>query len=111
MAFSSPGRLDQRVAILRKTSTPDGAGGTVDTWATIATVWASVLPKSGAEGVAAMQAREATTYDVVMRASVDVSATDRLAWSGIVLKIDSAPLAGRDLYRALVAVEDNTRSE
>lgn len=111
MALSSPGLLDQSVAILRKTQVSDGLGGFTETWATLATVWARVVPKSGAEGVAAMQAREATTYDVVMRASVDVSATDRLAWSGIVLKIDSAPLAGRDLYRALVAVEDITRAE
>lgn len=111
MAFSSPGRLDQRVAILRKTGTDDGAGGTTDTWATVSTVWASVLPKSGAEGVAAMQAREATTYDVVLRARVDVTAADRLLWSGRTLKIDSAPPPGRDLYRALVAVEDLTRND
>lgn len=111
MARFSPGSLDQGVAILRKTGTDDGAGGTTDTWATVSTVWASVLPKSGVEGVAAMQAREATTYDVMMRSGVDVASTDRLLWSGRILKIDSAPPPGRDLYRALVAVEDITRSE
>ena len=110
MSNSSPGALDQRVQIQRVARVSDGAGGTTDTWAVIATTWARVAPKSGSEGVAAMQSREATVYDVTMRASVDVTAADRLVRAGLTLKIDSAPPSGRDLYRALVAVEDITRS-
>lgn len=43
------GRLDRRITIQRKESEPSDSGEPIDTWETLATVWASMSPVRGDE--------------------------------------------------------------
>lgn len=45
--------LNQRVTIQQRTTTQDAIGQPVETWATVATVWASVRHLSGIESIKA----------------------------------------------------------
>lgn len=53
------GRLDRRVTIQQLTNSPDEYNQPVPTWATLATVWASVDDRSGGES---FQAEQLTAY-------------------------------------------------
>lgn len=86
------GDLRDQVVIEQVATTFDAAGGPVETWTTLATVWASVLPQKYTTGVEALvQAlgREsvATTYTVTIYWRSDVTELRRLTWNGKTLDI------------------------
>jgi SPP1 family predicted phage head-tail adaptor len=66
------GRLDRRIAIQRKTVTQSPSGQPVETWATLATRWASVKPVSGDERFSDPQlaAKQQTEFEVRHAADV-----------------------------------------
>ncbi|MFN3584839.1 phage head closure protein [Phenylobacterium sp.] len=49
------GELDRRVTLLYATTEPNGLGEEVETWRTLATVWASYSPTSDGERVRAAE--------------------------------------------------------
>lgn len=49
------GDLDKRVSIQMKTETKDGYGAPIETWATVATVWARWIPLKASERFSASQ--------------------------------------------------------
>ena len=61
------GQLRHRVTIERRTEVDDGAGGSVETWATFATVWAAVIPLTGRELFAAQQVASTVSHRIEMR--------------------------------------------
>lgn len=86
------GDLRELVEIERATATQDGFGEPQPAWASVATVWACVLPQrytSGAEALSQALGREAvaTTYTVTIYWRSDVVETDRLVWQGRELDI------------------------
>lgn len=48
-----PGKLNRRVTIKRPSTTQDATGQQVSTMVNVATVWASIMHKSGAESIRA----------------------------------------------------------
>lgn len=74
------GKLDQRVALQRKTRTSDGSGGATVSWSTYATVWAHVRPMRGRERENAMREEAASDYIVVIRYRSGVVEGDRIEW-------------------------------
>ena len=79
------GKLDQRVTFQRKTETADGIGGTVRTWANLAsnpTVWANVKARLGREAMVngRMTAVLPVTFTIYNR--TDLDERDRILWNG-----------------------------
>jgi SPP1 family predicted phage head-tail adaptor len=66
------GRLDRRLVIEAETRSPDGGGGAVLGWTTIATVWAQVDFACGDEGFEADRTRGRRNLAVTIRHRLDV---------------------------------------
>lgn len=61
------GRLNKRVTLQTLSTTGDGGGGSVETWADTATVWASVEPLRGSERFEAQQTASRLSHKVTIR--------------------------------------------
>jgi len=75
------GPLRQRVNIQARSATVDAFGQESETWATVATVWASVEPLSGRELLAAQQVQGETTHRVRMRYMAGVTTSSRVLFN------------------------------
>lgn len=80
------GKRDRRITIQRATITQDpGSGENVETWATLATVWAEVVQVSDGERVRAAEvaASITTRFRILYSATVaDVNPKDRISYGG-----------------------------
>ena len=82
------GALDRRLTIRRATRTQNALGETVETWADVATVWASKVDKATAEadarGSGEARAATITTHFAVRwsATTATVSALDRVVCAG-----------------------------
>ena len=93
------GSLDQRVTLQSLGYTTDAGGGRVETWTTVATVWAHVRPMSGRERLQADQLESPANYKVTIRRRTDVTAAKRILWQGKALNIRFDGFnSPRDLY-------------
>jgi len=84
------GSRDQRVTFQRFTSTPDGAGGSVDTWADLISRWCEVKPLSGGERAAAQQTESPRNYRLTVpndSGTRGLTTADRIVWEGITMQI------------------------
>ena len=81
------GQLSQRVTIETSTKTEGPSGAPKQSWTSLRTVWASVLPTAASEGEATEQVAADVTYAVRMRYAADVTPRHRIRWRGRVLSI------------------------
>lgn len=101
------GRLRRRVTIQSRTLTRDDRGGATPTYATAATVWASVEPVTGREVWQAQQAQSNVTHVVTIRHYDGLTVRHRLLFRGRTLNIDSiSNFEERDRYMELRCVEE-----
>ena len=70
------GRLDRRIALRRATVTANAFNEPVETWATLATVWCSVVPVSDGERLRAGETLAAKQSRFTIRYSATVAAVD-----------------------------------
>ena len=75
------GPLNKRIDIQARSATVDAFGQESETWATVATVWASVEPLSGRELLAAQQVQGETTHRIRMRYQSGVTTSSRLLFN------------------------------
>jgi SPP1 family predicted phage head-tail adaptor len=61
------GRLRHQVVIQQVTESQDASGAVVESWAALATVWASIDPIAGNEFFAAKQTMAETTHRIRIR--------------------------------------------
>jgi SPP1 family predicted phage head-tail adaptor len=61
------GSLRHRITFQTSTDTVDAGGGLVETWATLATVWASISPLVGRELVNAKMVNSEITHKIRIR--------------------------------------------
>lgn len=72
------GKRDRRIELMRATETRSDTGHTVDTWSTIATVWAHRKNQSQlTEGVDEMQIVAQATVNWVIRYRRDITLTEQ----------------------------------
>jgi SPP1 family predicted phage head-tail adaptor len=98
------GRLDQRVTVENKTVARNSIGEETETWAALATVWASYRPVRADERIAGAQLQ--AEFDAVfrIRSLPGVTAESRVTWRGQRFDLVGQPVlvAGRerllDLY-------------
>lgn len=81
------GDLRRRVALQAPTDSIDSYGQAIRTWATYATVWASVVSTPGSEPQSALMQSSVTTYTVTMRYRTDVLPIHRMIYGDITLNI------------------------
>jgi len=89
--------MNRRVIIERATETTDAEGGIAQTWATVATVWATIQPLRGDERTSADVVAAETTHKMFMRYSSSLSALtpkDRIKYGSRVFDIQAALNAG-----------------
>jgi len=78
------GEFNQQIEIKRSTPTADGDGFTSESWATIATAWASVSTTKGFTLITnRTNFEEATTGMLIRKPAVAISRKDRVVFKGI----------------------------
>ena len=106
------GELDRRITLQRASETEDGYGTVTGDWADIATVWAKLMPMSGAERLAASENAAFANVRFKIRKSSDVSdlnAKDRLVFDSVTHNIANVRQEGRSfLVIDAVARADNS---
>lgn len=73
-----PGRLKTRLAIEVPVETPDGQGGVARSYATVATVWAALLPRAARGDVSADAAGASVSYRIILRRGTPLTLRNRL---------------------------------
>jgi SPP1 family predicted phage head-tail adaptor len=73
------GELNQRARILARTTTPDGGGGTTESWNAAATVWVRLEPVSGDEHFAGQALATHVSYRIAVRRNAAIVADRRVA--------------------------------
>jgi SPP1 family predicted phage head-tail adaptor len=61
------GDLNRRLVLEAPVETDDGAGGVTRSYATAATVWASIVPVSARDGVVAQALGDTVTHRIIIR--------------------------------------------
>ncbi len=84
------GILRHRVIIQQLVNTDDGAGGSIETWQDIATVWAAIEPLRDNERYTAQQVQSTLSHKVTIRYHEGVKPQMRLAYKGRIFDIVSA---------------------
>jgi len=104
--------LNAQIVIERKNRVADGMGGSVDSWATEATVWANWKGLSGSERWQAMRVSPQNRFRAIIRFRGDVhgapyyTAEDRVAYKGRTYAIESViDMEDRQEWLELVLVE------
>ncbi len=82
------GRLKHRVTIQRPAKSRDEYGEEIETFESMAVVWAGIEPVSGTENIHAGQETSLTTYNIIMR-YISITPHDRIMYSGRVFTIKS----------------------
>ena len=85
--FFDPGQLTARLDLEAPTEVPDGQGGVVVTWATVASLWAMIVPTSIERQEFASQNRAVVTHRITLRFRNDVTVAQRLRKGGRIFEI------------------------
>lgn len=97
--------LDQLITLQQPSLVRDGVGQPIQTWGTVAQVWAQVQPLRGRELLAAQAVRSEQTIKVRIRWCADVRTTWRVLWGDLVLNITATTPVGRQDMLELMCVE------
>lgn len=92
------GKLDRRIVLQRFTETRDEYNEPVQTWATLATRWASYEPLSDGEKFSASETAAEASARFVIRYSTavrDLNPKDRLMFEGVTYQIIRVKEIGR----------------
>lgn len=85
------GKLDQRITIEQKSITRNSIGEEVESWSTLATVWAGYRPISVRESIAGAQLQ--ANFEAVFRVrKIAIDPEMRVVWRGERYEIVGAPL-------------------
>lgn len=97
--------LDRRLEIQRKTVTQSSSGEPVETWATLATVWAQKLPDRGQERHATRQlvGSAVMMFRTRYRADLALTVQDRLVFDGKTWDIHDIREIGRRVFTEIDA--------
>lgn len=99
--------LPDTCEISRVTLEPDGAGGQIETWETIATVACRVAPsgQSPQERVIAERMAATSTWTITLPAGTDVQPADRIAVGTRTFEVVSVLARSEEIARRVVCSE------
>ena len=84
--------LNQRVTLEQRSASVDALGQGVETWSTLATVWAAAQPLRGREFFAAGAMQSEATVRIRIRYRTDVTGAMRVQWRGVPHAIVADPI-------------------
>lgn len=96
------GELDRRIVIQTNTPVADATGEPVESWGTLATVWAKFEPLRGVERFAAEQVHAELDAKFTIRHRTDVGPKQRISWDGETWDIEAALEFGRRAWLQLL---------
>jgi SPP1 family predicted phage head-tail adaptor len=91
------GRMRHRITIQQRANTPDTFGQPIESWADVATVWASVEPLQGREFFAADQVNAEVTTRIRMRWRSGITAAMRVSFDSRLYDIQSV-IVSREIH-------------
>jgi SPP1 family predicted phage head-tail adaptor len=102
------GALNRRVVLEAVMRTPDGAGGAVESWTPVATLFATLRAVSGGESFAQDRTAGRVTHEIVIRYRADVTPAMRFRLGTRLFEIAAAfdPDGRRRQLRCLVEERD-----
>lgn len=80
-------QLRHQITIQSRSTSQDATGGQVDTWSTVATVWAAIEPLQGREFFAAQQVQAETSVRIRMRYLAGVLPSMRVVFDSTIYDI------------------------
>lgn len=105
----SIGRMDRQIVIEQNTPTQDAAGQPIESWATLATVWAEYLPVSGREFWQAKQVNAQAVANFRIHYRSDVTRKMRLTSEGDTYDIVDANEDRRFGYKEFLLIRGEAR--
>lgn len=107
--MSNPGLLQHRLTLEAPVETPDGAGGVIRTYESVATLWATLQPLSARESMEAAQRGMTVTHRIVLRFSADITSRHRFRDGSRIFRIVSLrDRDGRKRFLDIAAEERGT---
>jgi SPP1 family predicted phage head-tail adaptor len=102
------GELSRRVVLEQAVRTPDGAGGAIESWTAVATLFAAVRALAGGESLAFDRIDGRVTHEIIIRHRADVTPAMRFRMGTRLFAIVAAlDLDGRRRHlRCLVEERD-----
>ncbi len=82
-----PGKMKHKVSLQQVSQVTDSQGGYTESWATIATLWASIEPAKGYEKYQAMRIDTPVSHKVMLRYNSAVTTAKRLLYGSRVFEI------------------------
>lgn len=107
--MSDPGELNRRLTLEAPVETPDGAGGVTRSYASVATLWAAVIPVSAREESTAAQRGVTVTHRIAVRFSADITPRHRFRDGTRLFRI--VTLRDRDGRKRFLQIEAEERGE
>ncbi len=103
----NPGQLDRRITLQTRTTAANAYNEPVETWTTLATVWAKVeYPKTGSEEVTEKGLNVARRrVEFTIRYRTDVGFVERVIYNRITHDIERIAELGRNDFLKLTAEE------
>lgn len=102
----NPGRLDQRVTLLREELRKNELDQDVLKWVDWTTVWAEVKPATGKELIEAQRIQPEQVYTITLRYIPGLTTAMRVMWQSRMLHVTAVSDAGpRSRYLSLQCVE------
>lgn len=83
------GSLRKRITLQARSTSQDGLGQQVTTWADVATVWASIEPMGGRELMLAQAIKSESTHKVQTRYLAGVNAAMRIKYGERIFNIQN----------------------
>jgi SPP1 family predicted phage head-tail adaptor len=83
------GTLRHRITLQTRTASADSFGQPIETWSTLATVWASVNPLRGREFFTARQEHTDIDHRIICRANADMTTVHRVLWGSRIFDVQA----------------------
>jgi SPP1 family predicted phage head-tail adaptor len=106
--MTDPGKLNRRLVLEQPVIVPDGAGGVIRTYQTLATVWAALVPVSANNVVVADGAGVTVTHRIIIRSGPEVTTRHRFRFGARVFQVIA--LRDRDGEARFVDIEAEERT-
>lgn len=91
-----PGKLDSRILLRRRTTSRDAAGQPLDTWVTVAPVWANIKYQTGSAAIKADRATGQASVSIRIRWRADVCTGMQAAYGATVYEIKNPLPQGKE---------------
>lgn len=102
--------LRHRITFQTLTLTPDGQGGSTESWANIPdtpTCWAKVTPKSAKERYFSQRVEMNTTHEIVVRWRNDLTSKMRIVHEGKIFQIHGIRAEDEERWWTYIDAEEN----